>query len=132
MLYRFLADVTVALHLGFVAFVVLGGLLVLWRRKLAFLHVPAVLWGVLIEFGGWVCPLTPLEARFRRLGGMAGYEGGFVEHYLLPLLYPSGLTRQQQIWLGVLVGWINLGVYSLIAWRSVKVKEGSTDSERGR
>ena len=104
----------------------------LWRRKLAFIHVPAVIWGVLIEFGGWVCPLTPLEARFRRLGGMAGYEGGFVEHYVLPLLYPSGLTRQQQIWLGVLVGLINLGVYSLIVWRSVKAKEGSTDSGRGR
>ncbi len=117
MLYRFLADVLVALHLAFVVFVAVGGLLVLWRRKLAFLHVPAALWGVLIELAGWVCPLTPLEVHFRRLGGQGGYEGGFVEHYLVPVLYPSGLGRGHQIMLGVLVGLVNLGVYGLVIWR---------------
>jgi hypothetical protein len=120
MFYRFLADATVALHLAFVVFVAIGGFLVLWRRKLAFFHVPAAVWGVLIELGGWICPLTPLENRFRRLGGEAGYDGGFVEHYLLPLLYPSGLTRGHQIWLGVVVGLVNVGAYALVLWKSVK------------
>jgi hypothetical protein len=120
MLFRFLADVTVALHLAFVAFVALGAFLVLWRRRILYLHVPAAVWGVVIELGGWVCPLTPLEGYLRRLGGEAGYEGGFVEHYLLPVLYPSGLTRQHQIWLGVLVGLVNLAVYGLVIWTSAR------------
>jgi hypothetical protein len=127
MLYRFLADVTVVLHLAFVVFVVLGGLLVLRRRRLVFLHLPAAIWGILIELGGWVCPLTPLENRFRRLGGEAGYEGGFVEHYLLPVLYPSGLTRGHQIWLGILVGLLNLAVYGLVIWGFVRKREGGSD-----
>ncbi len=124
MTYRFLADLLVALHLAFAIFVVLGGALVLWRRRLAFLHVPVAVWGVLIELSGWVCPLTPLEVRLRILGGQAGYSGGFVEHYLLPVLYPSGLTREQQVGLGILVGVLNLGVYGLVIWRMMR--------ERGR
>ncbi|MGD2120355.1 MAG: DUF2784 domain-containing protein [Gemmatimonadota bacterium] len=128
MLFRFLADVTVALHLAFVAFVALGGLLVLWRGRLAIVHVPAAVWGVLIELGGWVCPLTPLEVHLRSLGGQAGYEGGFVEHYLLPVLYPSGLTRGHQIWLGVLVGAVNLAVYGLALWRFLGRRKKAPES----
>jgi hypothetical protein len=127
MLYRFLADATVVLHLAFVVFVALGGLVVLWRRYLALLHLPAAVWGMLIELGGWVCPLTPLENRLRLLGGEAGYEGGFVEHYLLPVLYPSGLTRSDQIWLGILVGLANLVVYGLVGWKLLKRREGGSD-----
>jgi hypothetical protein len=123
MAYRILADILVVLHLAFVAFVVAGGILVLRRPRLAFLHIPAAAWGVLIELAGWVCPLTPLEVRFRILGGQAGYTGGFVEHYLIPLLYPAGLTREQQIWLGVLVGLFNLLIYGLVIRKMVRGKE---------
>jgi hypothetical protein len=94
--YRLLADLVVVVHLGFVAFVVAGGLLVLRWPRLAWAHLPCAVWGALIEFAGWVCPLTPLENDLRRLGGEAGYEGGFVERYLTSVLYPHGLTRTHQ------------------------------------
>jgi hypothetical protein len=120
MAYRFLADLLVAVHLAFVLFVVLGGVLVFRRRRLAFLHVPVALWGVFVEFSGRVCPLTPLEVRLRILGGQAGYSGGFVDQYLMPVLYPPGLTREQGIWLGILVGALNLGIYGFVVWRLVR------------
>jgi len=119
MAYRFLADLLVVAHLGFLLFVVLGWVLVLRRRRFALLHLPAAVWGVLIELAGWVCPLTPLEVRFRILGGQAGYSGGFVDRYLLSVLYPSGLTREHQLWLGVLVGVLNLGAYGVVIWKMV-------------
>ena len=115
--YRLLADLVVVAHLLFVLFVVAGGLLVLRWPRLAWLHVPAAVWGALIEFAGWICPLTPLENRLRRLGGEAGYEGGFVEEYLLAILYPAGLTRTHQLVLGALVLALNLGVYGYVLWR---------------
>ncbi len=130
MAYRFLADLLVALHLAFALFVVLGGVLVLWRRRLAFLHLPVAIWGVFIELSGWVCPLTPLEVRLRILGGQAGYRGGFVEHYLLPVLYPSGLTREQQVGLGLLVGILNLGVYGLVIWRMRRERDRAGERYR--
>lgn len=112
MIYRLLADLTLILHLAFVLFVVLGGLLV-WRWwHLRWVHLPVVAWGALIEFVGWICPLTPLENALRRRGGEAGYSGGFVEHYLLALIYPSGLTRNVQWILGTLVVVLNLALYS--------------------
>lgn len=109
--YRILADLVAALHLLFVVFVVLGGILVLRWPRLAWLHAPAAIWGALIEFAGWICPLTPLENALRRRGGQAGYEGGFIEHYVMPILYPAGLTRGVQIALGVIVVAINAVVY---------------------
>ena len=121
--YRALADLVVVAHLAFVAFVVLGGLLVLRRPRLAWLHLPAAVWGVMIEFAGWMCPLTPLENAFRARGGEAGYSGGFVEHYLLPVLYPSGLTRGVQLVLGSIVLALNLAVYgALLARRRTQIK----------
>ena len=114
MIYRLLADLVFLAHLAFVLFVVLGGIAVWWRPKLAWLHLPAVAWGALIEFAGWICPLTPWEQSLRRLAGEQGYSGGFVEHYLFPLLYPEGLTRDVQIVLGVLVLVINVAAYLLI------------------
>lgn len=117
MLFRLLADVIVVVHLAFVVFVVLGGLLVLRWPGVAWLHLPAATWGALIEFRGWVCPLTPLEVALRRRGGEEGYAGGFVEHYILPILYPQDLTRELQVVLGTLVVLLNLGIYGWILWR---------------
>ncbi len=109
-----LADVVVGLHLAFVLFAVLGGLLVIRWKRVVWLHIPAVVWAALIEFAGWICPLTPLENRFRALGGGSGYAGGFVDHYILPVLYPSGLTRQVQFALGAFVVLINLAIYGYL------------------
>ena len=114
MLYRCLADAVVLVHLSFVAFVVAGGLIVLRWPRAAWLHVPAALWGVAVEWSGAVCPLTPLEVMFRRWGGEAGYAGGFVEHTVLPLLYPAALTRGVQVVLGSLVVAINAIVYAVV------------------
>ena len=111
MSYGALADLVVALHFGFVLFVVLGGLLVLRWRWVALVHLPAAVWGAWIEFSGRICPLTPLENEYRRLGGQAGYPGGFIEHYILPVLYPHGLTRDIQVALGVVVVALNAGLY---------------------
>jgi hypothetical protein len=114
MLYRCLADAVVLVHLSFVAFVVAGGLIVLRWPRAAWLHVPAVLWGVAIEWSGAICPLTPLEVMLRRWGGEAGYSGGFVEHTVLPVLYPAALTRGVQVVLGALVVAINAIVYAAV------------------
>lgn len=111
------ADALVVLHLGFVLFVVLGGLLVYRWPGWAWVHVPAFAWGAVIEFNNWVCPLTPLEQRWRSAAGEDAYSGGFVEHYLLPLLYPDGLTREIQVGLGLFVLGINALVYGIWAWR---------------
>lgn len=116
MLYRLLADFVVVLHFGFVLFVVLGGLCALRWPRAAWFHLPAAIWGAGIEFLQGICPLTPLENHLRKLGGEAGYAGGFVEHYVLPVLYPSGLTRGVQLALGIFVVVFNLVVYTLV-WR---------------
>ncbi len=118
MLHRVLADLVLLLHLGFVAFVVLGGLLVLRWPRAAWLHLPAVLWGATVELTGWICPLTPLENALRRAGGEAAYSTGFVEHYVTPLLYPATLTRQDQLVYGVAVLVVNAAVYAGVLWRA--------------
>lgn len=117
MIYRVLADLVLVFHFAFVLFVVLGGLLVVRWPKLALLHIPAAIWGVLIEYSGWICPLTPLENSLRVRGGEAGYSGGFIEHYIQPVLYPSGLTRGTQIVLGSLALLINLAAYAVVLSR---------------
>jgi hypothetical protein len=117
MSYRLLADALVGLHLAFVLFVVLGGLLVLRWPWLAWGHLPAAIWGAWIEAAGWICPLTPLENDLRRAAGQAGYPGGFIEHYILPVLYPPGLTREAQHFLAAAVVAINLAAYGLLLWR---------------
>ena len=117
MIYRVLADVVVAIHLAFILFAVGGGFLVLRWRRLACFHAPTFLWAASIEFAGWTCPLTPLENWLRRQGGAAGYDTSFIEHYLLPIIYPARLARNGQILLGLFVLSVNLGIYgwSLIA-----------------
>lgn len=111
--YGFLADVVLLLHGAFVLFVVAGGFLVLRWPRMAWVHIPAALWGAIIEFAGFICPLTPLEKAWRRAAGGEAYQGGFIEHYVTAALYPSGLTRPIQIALGLLVLGVNAGVY----WR---------------
>lgn len=113
MLYSLLADAVVLFHLAFILFVVLGAFLV-WRfPRLIWLHLPAVIWAALIELIGFVCPLTPLENHLRRLSGETGYQGGFIEHYLLPIIYPDELPRGLQIWLAVAVVVINVFAYTV-------------------
>lgn len=116
MTYRLLADALLLLHLAFIVFVVAGGLLVAWKKQLVWLHLPAVIWGALIEFMGGICPLTPLENHFRRLSGEAGYAGGFIEYYLWPLIYPEALTAAAQYVMGSLVVAANALIYFWL-WR---------------
>ena len=113
MISRGLADLVLVLHFAFVLFVVLGGVAALRWPRLAWVHVPVALYGATIEFVGFVCPLTPLEVWLRRRGGEAGYEGGFVEHYVTAALYPTGLTREVQLALGAGVLLLNAAVYAV-------------------
>lgn len=106
-----LADLVVLIHALFVVFVVLGGLLVLRWPKVLWVHAPAAIWGVVVEYAGFICPLTPLEISLRERAGEGGYQGGFVEHYVEALLYPTGLTRGIQIALGTVALAVNVVVY---------------------
>lgn len=108
------ADALLSLHLAFIAFAACGGFAVLRWPRLAWLHLPAAAWAALIEFGGWTCPLTPLEVSLRRAAGQAGYEGGFIAHYVGALVYPQGLTRADQIALGIAVVLLNAAAYALV------------------
>jgi hypothetical protein len=112
-----LADILVLLHLLFVVFAVLGALICLRYRWVMVLHLPAAVWACLIEFKGWICPLTYLENHLRQQAGATGYTGGFVENYLVPILYPPGLTTKMQVLLGFTVLFINLVIYSFLVTR---------------
>ncbi|MDY0268553.1 DUF2784 domain-containing protein [Trichloromonas sp.] len=112
MLYTLLAKVTLLSHLGFILFVLFGALAVRRRPWLAWLHLPAGVWGTLVELTGWFCPLTDLENHCRRLAGEAGYTGSCIDHYLTALIYPDGLSRPLQILLGLGVLVLNLWLYA--------------------
>ena len=128
-----LADLVLLVHLAFVLFVVLGGLLVLRWPRVAWVHVPVALYGAAIEFIGFVCPLTPLEVWLRRRGGEAGYAGGFIEHYITAALYPTGLTREIQLALGTGVLVLNAAVYAVVVRRGTRHEgRGTTRSFRFR
>lgn len=120
MIAHLAANLLVLVHFAFILFVVLGGILVLRWPKLAYGHLPCVFWGILIECCGWVCPLTPLEWHLLRRAGKSGYSGGFIEHHLLPLVYPAELTRGMQIGFGVVVLIINLLVYGSLLMKLLK------------
>lgn len=107
----------VLLHLAFVVFVALGGLLALRWRRAAWIHLPTLLWGAWVELAGWVCPLTPLESWLRTRGGIAGYDEGFLEHYLLPILYPAQLGRGLQVALGLGALLLNAVIYARVLGR---------------
>ena len=117
MIYLIFAHLVILVHLIFILFVPFGGILGFRKRWWALLHIPVFLWGALISFGGWICPLTPLENWLRVKGGELGYHGGFIEHYLLPIIYPRNLTRGVQITMGIAVLILNLVIYGIIVSR---------------
>jgi hypothetical protein len=122
MFYALLADLTLIAHLGFILFAVLGGLLVLIWRWMMWIHIPSAFWAFLIEASGWICPLTPLEIRLRIMAGQEGFNESFVAHYILPVVYPSWLTRETQVALALGVVFINLAVYGMIFLRARRKK----------
>jgi hypothetical protein len=112
MAFRLAADILVVVHLAFILFVVLGGFLA-WRwHRLVWVHAPAAVWGALIEIAGWICPLTPWEVALRQRAGQAGYQSGFIEHYVMPIVYPPGLTPSVQLLLGGFVIAVNAVAYA--------------------
>ncbi|WP_315131815.1 DUF2784 domain-containing protein [Achromobacter marplatensis] len=117
MTYRILADLVLVVHGLFIAFVMFGGLLALWKPRIAYWHLPALAWGAMVIGMGWICPLTPLEVSLRQQAGQQGYAGGFIEHYVLGLIYPEGITRATQIVLATLLIVGNIIVYTLWARR---------------
>ena len=124
MMYLLLADLVVVIHFVFVLFSVLGALLLIRWRKIIWLHLPAVAWAIWIEFSGKMCPLTPLENWLRLKGGEIGYSGDFLAHYLLPLIYPSSLTREIQIILGAIVAGMNMAMYGYVFFLRRKAPMG--------
>jgi uncharacterized protein DUF2784 len=118
--FRLLADLTVVLHVAFVVFVVFGGVLVVRWPKIAWAHLPAAAWGAWVEFAGWVCPLTPLENWLRTQGGGAAFTSGFIEKYLIPLVYPAALSRELQYALGALVVLVNAVIYVFVLRRRAR------------
>lgn len=126
MFYRLAADSVVVFHLAFIVFVLAGGLLVLRWKWLAIVHLPSMIWGAVVEFFHLYCPLTPLENRLRAMAGEQGYAGGFIEHYVLALIYPSGLTPQVQLWLGSVVVLVNGLVYGILAAQLFRLRRSSS------
>ena len=124
MIYRSLADVVLILHLAFILFVIAGGLLVLRWRWAAAVHLPVALYGALIEFVGWICPLTPLENSLRRAAGDSAYASSFIEHYIVSMIYPAGLTRTLQLALAVGLVVLNAGIYALVIRRRLRERRG--------
>ncbi|HKV95934.1 MAG TPA: DUF2784 domain-containing protein [Gammaproteobacteria bacterium] len=126
--YLLLSDLVVVIHFAFVIFVVAGGLLLWLRRWLVFLHLPAIVWGALVEFTRWICPLTYLEDALRERAGQAAYRGDFVTHYLMPILYPAHLTAHIQLALGSLVILVNVAIYAALLWHWLNIRRGPTET----
>ncbi|MDQ5988130.1 MAG: hypothetical protein CSYNP_03886 [Syntrophus sp. SKADARSKE-3] len=116
-MYTFLANATVIVHVAFVVFAVFGGIAVVYRVKWAWIHIPAALWAAVVELMDWTCPLTPLENFFREKSGMVAYRTDFIDHYVVPVLYPDSLTRRCQVFLGLAVVAFNLSVYAWAFFR---------------
>ena len=117
MIYHVTANLLVMIHLAFIVFVIAGAFIVLKWPWVTLLHIPAVIWGAIVELKGWICVLTPWENNLRHLAGQEGYSGGFIEHYIVSLIYPAELTHDAQIVMGLIVITINLCIYSFIAYR---------------
>jgi hypothetical protein len=122
MKYALLADLVLILHGLFILFVVLGGFLLFWRQRIAWIHLPCAAWGSLIEFNGWICPLTYLENDLRFAAGNDGYTSGFIDHYLVPVVYPAGLTPNVQVLLGLAVLLVNILIYTVVWRRSRRLR----------
>lgn len=123
MMYSLAADLVLVMHFLFIAFALGGAALVFKWRWLAALQIPAAAWAALIEFRGWICPLTPLEQTLRRAAGETGYQGGFIEHYLEPVIYPAGLTPKIQTVIGLIVVVLNVALYAWIVIRVVRERK---------
>lgn len=130
--WRMLADLVVLGHVLFVVFAVAGGLLALRWRWVPWLHLPALAWAALVEIEGWTCPLTPLENHLRALAGEGAYRGDFIEHYVLPVLYPAGLTRSVQAALAGGLVMVNAAVYAVVLLRGRRGPARSSDVEGPR
>ena len=117
MYYLFLADIVVLIHLAFIVFALLGAVLAIRWPVVVWIHLPMAIWSALVEFGGWICPLTPLENWLRMQGGASKYPGDFLAIYVLPILYPAGLTRTIQVILGSVVVVVNISIYGYIFYR---------------
>ncbi|MFQ5642756.1 MAG: DUF2784 domain-containing protein [Thiogranum sp.] len=111
MYYQLAADAVVLVHFGFILYVMLGGLLVYKWTQSIWLHLPAVMWGAVMMLAGWICPLTPLENRLRAAGGGEQYSSGFIEHYILPVIYPAGMSRELQVTIGIALLVVNALLY---------------------
>ncbi len=120
MIYSILADIVLTVHFLFILFAVNGAILVVKWWWVIYPHLISVLWASTVITMGWICPLTPLENNLRQAAGETGYSSSFIEHYLLPLIYPEGLTREIQIWLGIGVLLINAGIYSVVLYKQFK------------
>ncbi len=117
MVFQVLADAALLFHFLFILFAIFGGLLVLVKKKVALLHVPVVLWSSAVNLASLTCPLTPIENFFRGAAGQSGYQGGFIEHYISPIVYPSGMPRELELFAGFsIVGW-NVVVYAIAVWK---------------
>lgn len=123
MLYKLLADAILLFHLLFILFALLGGLFILWRKWVVYVHLPMAAWATLVGFTGWICPLTPLEKSFRETSGDLGYSGGFIEHYIIPVIYPAALEMDMHLVLGYIALAINLVIYALVIYR-IKIAGG--------
>ncbi|MFC1857972.1 DUF2784 domain-containing protein [Thermodesulfobacteriota bacterium] len=121
-IYHILADITILLHFAFLIFAVFGGILVFWWPRVLWLHLPAVIWAVIVEAAGWICPITYLEDWLLIKGGWTVDSGGFVEDYIVPVLYPANYTRNLRILLAVSVVFINMIIYGLLYWYKLKKK----------
>jgi hypothetical protein len=130
MAYRILAELTMATHFAFLLFVVVGGFLVVRRAWVAALHLPAFLWGAALLIMGWICPLTPLENRLRRMAGEEGYDTGFIDHYLASVVYPQGLTRAHQILIGLAVLLLNAAIYAWVLRRRRDARDSTGSAPR--
>ncbi|MDH3973622.1 MAG: DUF2784 domain-containing protein [Deltaproteobacteria bacterium] len=128
--YTLLADIVLLIHFLFILFIIFGGLLTFKWKKAACFHLPLLLWGILIEYFHWICPLTPLENRLRAMAGETGYNRSFIEHYLLPVIYPGELTREIQLLLGTALLLVNISIYFLIwlKWNKNKRRRLGVDS----
>ncbi|TAJ09414.1 DUF2784 domain-containing protein [Marinilabiliaceae bacterium JC017] len=122
MIFQILADLTIIIHGLFILFILFGALLAFRWKRIIWFHLPLAIWGAMVEYFHWICPLTPLENHFRRLSGEAGYEGDFIEQYLIPVIYPENLTPQFQIIFGSIVVVINLIIYSSLVYKWKKNK----------
>ena len=122
MIYVYLADFVLLLHLAFILFAIFGGLLVFRIPRTIWIHIPTLLWAAAIEFTGWICPLTPLENNLRIAAGKLGYQGGFISHYILPIIYPTGLSRESMFFAGLILILWNILIYGWYFSRQYKYR----------